>query len=129
MIRTFFLLIFFSVFYGAQIKKGDSLNLAKKDTLIIDSGKKDSIKIFKPTIKDYQYQTQYAEKKVFDTVLTADKTYIFSQYNNKDNFGKVQPANIGAGFNPLVFEVNPEQNLSLLPTGKLFGILGVNDIK
>lgn len=128
MIRTFFLLVFISVFYGAQIKKSDTVKIAK-DTLIIDSGKKDSLKIFKPTINDYLYQTQYAEKKVFDTVLTADKTYIFSQYNNRDNFGRVQPANIGAGFNPLVFEVNPEQNLSLLPTGKSFGILGVNDIK
>lgn len=124
----FSLLLFFSCQVSAQIKKSDTVKIAK-DTLIIDSGKKDSLKIFKPTINDYLYQTQYAEKKVFDTVLTADKTYIFSQYNNKDNFGRVQPANIGAGFNPLVFEVNPEQNLSLLPTGKSFGILGVNDIK
>lgn len=125
----FSFLLLFSFFCFAQVSiKKDSLQ-AKKDTLIIDSGKKDSIKIFKPTINDYLYQTQYAQKKVFDTVLTADKTYIFSQYNNRDNFGKVQPANIGAGFNPLVFEVNPEQNLSLLPTGKSFGILGVNDIK
>jgi hypothetical protein len=45
--------------------------------LVIDSGKKDSLKIFKPTIEDYQYQTQFSEKKVFDTVMTFDKTYIF----------------------------------------------------
>lgn len=100
-----------------------------KDTLIVDSGTKDSLKIFKPTINDYQYQTQYSEKKIFDTAMTFNKTYIFSQYNNIDNFGRVQFANIGAGFNPLSYETNAEQNLSLLPTNKSYGILGVNDIK
>ena len=60
--------------------------------------------------------------------MTFDKTYIFSQYNNRDNFGRVQVANIGAGFNPLIYEHNPEQNLALLPTNKSYGILGVNDI-
>lgn len=101
----------------------------KQDTLVIDSGKKDSLKIFKPTINDYQYQTQFSEKKVFDTVMTFDKTYIFSQQNNKDNFGRVQPANIGSGFNPLIFEVNDEQNLSLLPSNKSYMIIGANDVK
>lgn len=101
----------------------------KEDTLVIDSGKKDSLKIFKPTINDYQYQTQFSEKKVFDTVMTFDKTYIFSQHNNKDNFGRVQPANIGSGFNPLIFEVNDEQNLSLLPSNKSYMIIGANDVK
>ncbi len=96
---------------------------------MIDSGKKDSLKIFKPTIQDYQYQTQFSEKKVFDTIMTLIKTYIFSQYNNRDNFGRVQFANIGAGFNPLSYEVNAEGNLSLLPTNKSYGILGVNDIR
>lgn len=100
-----------------------------KDTLIIDSGKKDSLKIFKPTINDYQYQTQFSEKKIFDTAMTINKSYIFSQYNNRDNFGRVQFANIGSGFNPLSYEVNTEQNLSLLPTNKSYGILGINDIK
>jgi len=99
------------------------------DTLEIDSGKKDSLKIFKPTIQDYQYQTQFSEKKVFDTVMTFDKTNIFTQYNNRDNFGRVQFANIGAGFNPLSYEVNADGNLSLLPSNKSYGILGVNDIK
>lgn len=100
-----------------------------KDTLVIDSGTKDSLKIFKPTINDYQYQTQFSEKKIFDTAMTFNKTYIFSQYNNRDNFGRVQFANIGSGFNPLSYEVNAEQNLSLLPTNKSYGILGINDIK
>lgn len=123
-----FIITFFGFAANAQVVKTED---AKKpeDTLVIDSGKKDSLKIFKPTINDYQYQTQFSEKKVFDTVMTSDKTYIFSQYNNKDNFGRIQPANIGSGFNPLVFEVNAEQNLSLLPTNKAYMILGANDVK
>jgi len=126
-----FIILFFSLSLNAQVKnKTDSNQLPKsgEDTLVIDSGTKDSLKIFKPTINDYLYQTQFAEKKVFDTVMTFDKTYIFSQYNNRDNFGRVQVANIGAGFNPISYELNPEQNLSLLPTNKSYGILGVNDI-
>ncbi|MFY1045254.1 putative porin [Chryseobacterium sp. GP-SGM7] len=132
--KYLFLIIFFSAsFSQAQVivNKTDSNMLEKKlkDTLIVDSGTKDSLKIFKPTINDYQYQTQYSEKKVFDTAMTFNKTYIFSQYNNRDNFGRVQFANIGAGFNPLSYEVNAEQNLSLLPTNKSYGILGINDIR
>lgn len=123
------IILFLSLTAQAQVvNKTDSNKLPKEDTLVIDSGKKDSLKIFKPTINDYLYQTQFSEKKVFDTVMTFNKTYIFSQYNNRDNFGRVQTANIGAGFNPLSYEVNPEQNLSLLPIHKSYGILGVNDI-
>ncbi len=127
-----FIILFFSFSAQAQIvNKTDSNTLEKKleDTLVIDSGTKDSLKIFKPTINDYLYQKQFSEKKVFDTVMTFDKTYIFSQYNNRDNFGRVQVANIGSGFNPLSYELNPEQNLALMPTNKSYGILGVDDIK
>lgn len=125
----FLLLIIPVLTFAQRGKKIDSSRTQNKDTLVIDSGKKDSLKIFKPTIQDYQYQTQFSEKKVFDTIMTFDKTYIFSQYNNRDNFGRVQFANIGAGFNPLSYEVNAEGNLSLLPTNKSYGILGVNDIR
>lgn len=130
--KYIFLIILFSGFFAhAQVvNKTDSNKLDKKleDTLVIDSGRKDSLKIFKPTINDYQFQTQYAEKKIFDTVMTFDKTYIFSQYNNRDNFGRIQFANVGSGFNPLSYEVNSEQNLSLLPTNKSYGIIGINDV-
>lgn len=123
------IIFFFSLTVHAQVvNKTDSNQLPKEDTLIIDSGKKDSLKIFKPTINDYLYQKQFAEKKVFDTVMTFDKTYLFSQYINRDNFGRAQVANIGAGFNPLTYEVIPEQNLALLPTNKSYWILGVDDI-
>lgn len=122
------LIIPFSAF-AQRGKKVDSTKVITTDTLVVDSGKKDSLKIFKPTIQDYQYQTQFSEKKIFDTVMTFDKTNIFSQYNNRDNFGRVQFANIGAGFNPLSYEVNSEQNLSLLPSNKSYVIMGANDIK
>lgn len=126
-----FILFSLSFVANAQVvnKAGNKPQPKKEDTLVIDSGKKDSLKIFKPTINDYLYQTQFSEKKVFDTVMTFDKTYIFSQQNNEDNFGRVQPANIGSGFNPLVFEVNDEQNLSLLPSNKSYMIIGANDVK
>ena len=125
-----FCLLFFG--YGVQaqtLNKTDSNRVKPGDTLVIDSGFKDSLKIFKPTIYDYTYQTQFSEKKIFDTVFTKDKTFIFSQYNNRDNFGRIQFANIGSGFQQLVYEVNPEQNLSLLPTNKSYFIKGINDIR
>lgn len=125
----FVIILLFGFITKAQVaNKTDKVEKKPEDTLVIDSGKKDSLKIFKPTINDYQFQTQFSEKKVFDTVMTFDKTYIFSQYNNKDNFGKVQFANIGSGFNPLSYEVNAKQNLALLPTNKSYGILGANDV-
>jgi len=131
--KYLFLLISFVGFFAKaqKVNKADSVKIVKttEDTLVIDSGKKDSLKIFKPTINDYQYQTQFSEKKVFDTVMTFDKTYIFTQYNNRDNFGRAQAANIGAGFNPLSYEVNAEQNLSLLPTNKSYMIMGADEVR
>ncbi|MGA9211538.1 putative porin [Kaistella sp.] len=119
----------FSCNFNAQIvNKAGSDRVKPSDTLVVDSGHKDSLKIFKPTIYDYTYRTQFSEKKIFDTVFTHNKTFIYSQYNNRDNFGKIQFANVGSGFNPLVFEVNAEQNLSLLPTNKSYFIKGIKDI-
>ena len=125
-----FCLFLFSYHLHAQvINKTDSNRVKPGDTLVVDSGFKDSLKVFKPTIYDYTYRTQFSEKKIFDTAFTHDKTFIFSQYNNRDNFGKVQFANVGSGFNPLVFEVDPEQNLSLLPTNKSYLIKRISDVK
>ena len=125
-----FCLFLFSYTIHAQIvNKTDSNRVKPGDTLVVDSGFKDSLKVFKPTIYDYTYRTQFSEKKIFDTAFTHDKTFIFSQYNNRDNFGKIQFANVGAGFNPLVFEVDTEQNLSLLPTNKTYFIKGIKDIQ
>ena len=130
--KYIFLVIFFcaTVIEAQIIKKPQLQNKnAERDTLVIDKGGKDSVKIFKPTINDYLIQTQFSEKKIFDTVFTVDKSYQFSQFNNRDNFGKIQFANIGSGFQDLVFSVNKEQNLSLLPTNKSHFILGIDDVK
>ena len=130
--KYIFLVIFFcATALQAQIIKRPQLQNknAERDTLVIDKGGKDSVKIFKPTIKDYLIQTQFSDKKFFDTVFTVDKSYQFSQFNNRDNFGKIQFANIGSGFQDLVFSVNKEQNLSLLPTNKSHFILGIDDVK
>ncbi len=130
--KYIFLVIFFcATALEAQIIKRPQLQNknAERDTLVIDKGGKDSVKIFKPTINDYLIQTQFSDKKPFDTVFTVDKSYQFSQFNNRDNFGKIQFANIGSGFQDLVFSVNKEQNLSLLPTNKSHFILGIDDVK
>ena len=130
--KYIFLVIFFcaTVIEAQIIKKPQLQNKnAERDTLVIDKGSKDSVKIFKPTINDYLIQTQFSDKKIFDTVFTVDKSYQFSQFNNRDNFGKIQFANIGSGFQDLVFSVNKEQNLSLLPTNKSHFILGIDDVK
>ena len=125
-----FCLFLFSYHLNAQVvNKTDSNRVKPGDTLVVDSGFKDSLKVFKPTIYDYTYRTQFSEKKIFDTAFTHDKTFIFTQYNNRDNFGKVQFANVGSGFNPLVFEVDPEKNLSLLPTNKSYLLKRISDVK
>ncbi|MGC4129990.1 MAG: hypothetical protein QM564_10675 [Bergeyella sp.] len=125
-----FVLLLWSVTAGAQQRKlKRESQKEENDTLVIDTGEKDSAKIFKPTIEDYRFFTQYSEKKIFDTAFTIDKSYIFTQYNNRDNFGKIQFSNAGSGFQPLMYELNTEQNLELLPTNKSFGILGINDIR
>ena len=125
--------IFLIIIFSAQIFSAQILNKRSignpQDSLIVDKGKKDSLKIFKPTINDYLIQNQFSDKKVFDTVFTVDKSYMFTQFNNKDNFGKIQFSNIGSGYQDLVFNVNKEQNLALLPTKKSHFILGIDDVR
>ena len=128
--RYFFLwVVLVSGTISAQVVNKTDNNRIAEDSVIVDNGKKDSMKIFRPVISDYKFKTQRGEAKIFDTVFSHEKTYIFSQYNNRDNFGKVQFANSGQTFNPLVYETNLQQNLAVLPTGKSFAILGVDDIK
>jgi hypothetical protein len=118
----------FTIFInGQQVNKTDS-NKISSDTLKVDSGEKDSMEIYKPTINDYQVKTRFSEKKIYDTTFTIERSYIVTQYNKKDNFGKIQSTNIGAGFQNLIYEKNTEQNLNLLPENKSFYIKGENDI-
>lgn len=120
------LLLAFGIFINGQQKNIDTKKTS--DTLVVDSGHKDSLEIYKPTVNDYQFKTRFSEKKIFDTAFAIEKSYIVTQYNKKDNFGKIQYANIGSGFQNLVYETNSEKNLTLLPENKSFYILGENDI-
>ncbi|WP_120212214.1 putative porin [Epilithonimonas arachidiradicis] len=120
-------LVFCVLIHAQQVNKTDS-NQLPSDTLKIDSGEKDSLEIYKPTIYDYQVKKRFSEKKIYDTTFAIERSYIVTQYNKKDNFGKIQYANIGSGFQNLVYEKNSEQNLSLLPENKSFYLLGENDI-
>lgn len=111
------------------INKTDSNTIRREDTLVVDNGRKDSLKIFKPTIQDYKFRTQFGQPQLYDTTFTVQKSYAFTQYNNKDNFGKIQFANIGAGFQDLMFRVVPEQSLSVLPTNKSHFLLGPEEVR
>lgn len=129
--KYIFLVLFFVGFWASSqvLTQKEKTISSDNDTLVVDSGHKDSLQIFKPTIEDYQFFTQNSSKKIFDTVFTIEKSYEFTQFNNKDNFGKIQFANVGSGFQPLSYELNREQTLSLLPTNKSFGIKTINDIR
>lgn len=127
--RFVFFLVFSISLYGQILKKTPVKTNKESDTLVVDSGKKDSLQIFKPTIYDYVHFTQFSEKKIFDTVFTIEKSYQFTQYNNRENFGKIQFSNIGEGFQNLLYQNNSERNLTLLPTKKSFFIKGIKDIQ
>lgn len=99
------------------------------DTLVVDNGNKDSLQIFRPTISDYQFYTILGQKKHFDTTFTVQRSYELTQYNNRDNFGKIQFANIGSGFQDLVYNSRSEQYLSLLPTNKSHFIISSEEVK
>ena len=121
--------IFFILILLGGLLKAQTDDLPVRDSVVVDNGQKDSIQIFRPTIDDYQFFTQFSQRKAFDTVFTIGKSYQFTQYNNRDNFGKIQFANIGEGFQNLVYKTDAEQDLALLPTRKSFFILGIKDIK
>ena len=121
--------IFFILILLGSLLKAQTDDLPVRDSVVVDNGQKDSIQIFRPTIDDYQFFTQFSQRKAFDTVFTIGKSYQFTQYNNRDNFGKIQFANIGEGFQNLVYKTDAEQDLALLPTKKSFFILGIKDIK
>lgn len=119
-----FLLALWPLLFAAQVRnKTDSNKIAEQDTLVIDTGKKDSVKIFRPTIQDYQFFTENGVRSYIDTVFTVDKLYRYTNYTNRDTFGLLPFANIGAGFNPVEYQFNPEQNLTLLPINKSYLII------
>ena len=122
-------LLLAAALHAQVINKTDSNTLKNTDTLVVDNGRRDSLKIFKPAITDYKYKTQFGDVKVFDTAFTVQKSYAYTQYNNQDNFGRVPFANVGAGFQDLVYRAVPAQSLSVLPTNKSYYLFGPEDVK
>ena len=77
--KYIFLVIFFcaTVLEAQVIKRPQLQNKnAERDTLVIDKGGKDSVKIFKPTINDYLIYHQFSEKKVFTLPRNSGKIQI-----------------------------------------------------
>ena len=126
-IFTYFLL-FISLWSFGQKREVSLIPTNSSDTIVVDNGKKDSVTIYKPIINDYLYRKEKGSYKVIDTTFTVQHSYVYTQYNNKDNFGKVQFANIGAGFQDLMYTRNSNHNLSLLPTNKSHFIIGERDV-
>ncbi len=127
--KYIFFLLLLSFSLKAQVINKTDGNQIKDDTLVVDNGRKDSLKIFRPTIADYKWKTQFREPQVFDTTFTIARAYRYTQYNNRDNFGRIQFANIGSGFQDLVFNIDPKKNLTVLPTRKSYFIIGSDEVK
>ena len=107
-----------------------SSSTEKNNAIIIDNGKKDSVKIFKPTIDDYKFKTENTTPKNIDTTFTERHSYVYTQYNNQDNFGKIQFNNIGAGFQDLVFHMDrQQQHFQLVPTNKSHFLIDIDKVK
>jgi Putative porin len=113
----------------AQVQNKTDNNVLKTDTLVVDNGKKDSIKIFKPQRSDYQFSYGRGPKQAFDSIMSIQNFYKYSQYNHRDNFGRLQGSNLGTFYNPLTYEYRPEDALQLVPMGKSFFLKNPNDIK
>ncbi len=126
--RYLLILLLFSAAMQAQIKKKPDVK-KNSDTLVIDNGKKDSVVIYKPTIDDYRYKTEKSDYKSVDTTFAAHNAEVYTQYNNRDNFGKIQFANIGSGFQNLQYEISPEQELSLMPANKSYWIKAIKEVR
>ncbi len=114
-----FLFLFLAICYlPGQVLLGDStrsqLKFARPD------GKNDSLnlKIFQPTGKDYLFWRADHPKKPFDTALSLRNQYRYTQFNNRDNFGKQAFNNVGQPFNTLFFKLAGDNHLQLLPEGK-----------
>ncbi len=126
---VFLILFFICTTLSAQVVSTSNDTTVSTDTLVIDNGKKDSVKIYKPTIDGYRFKTEKTNYKNIDTTFTVQHSYEYTQYNNRDNFGKVQFPNIGAGFQDLSYKVDKNKTLTLLPSNKAHFILGEDDIK
>lgn len=127
--RKLIIALFCSISLHAQVVNKTDNVTATTDTLVIDNGQRDSLKIFKPSIADYRYKTQYGDEKVFDTTFALQKAYELTQYNHEDNFSRIQFNNIGSGFQDLAYKYYPKQNMLVMPTRKSYFITPKEEVK
>ncbi len=106
-------------------------NVRKLDSLLNRNGESqtppDSLKIFRPTIKDYIFWREGELKQSFDTALTIQNFYK-QNFTQRDFFGAMPFPNIGQTFNPL--EYRPAYNdFQLIPTGKSFNLINEKQVR
>lgn len=87
----------------------------------------DSLKIYNPSIGDYNYWTSKLSKRVLDTAITIDSYYQQNVYQ-KDLFAYQQFPNLGQPLNSLTPNEITDQ-LQLLPQGKSAMYLKEEDIR
>lgn len=126
--KYFFILLLISSLFNAQIINKTNSRIPS-DTLVVDNGGKDSMNIFQPTIEDYTYRTEFGPVVTYDTTFTVERSYRLTQYNNKDNYGSIQFANIGSGFQRLLFRPDSFPIHDLLPERKSFFYIESDSVK
>ncbi|MDO5510413.1 MAG: hypothetical protein Q4F57_06935 [Weeksellaceae bacterium] len=87
----------------------------------------DSLQIFQTTISDYQYWKLNQPKQNLDTTLTIDHYYRHNVYQ-KDLFGYQIFPNHNQALNPLKPQLR-QHAFSILPVGKSFQYVGVEDVR
>lgn len=87
----------------------------------------DSLQIFRTTIEDYTFWRLNESKQTIDTTLTIENFYRHNVYQ-KDLFGYQQFPNHHQALNPLTPQIRREP-FSILPLGKSFQYIGVEDVR
>lgn len=113
----FFLCIFAAVATKAQIALGRA-GVPAGDSVIIDRGKKDSAKIFRPVITDFLVRKEYSEYAPVDTTFAREKLYRLGNYTHTDPFYQSPFANAGGGFQSLRPLSPHHADVRLLPDNK-----------
>jgi hypothetical protein len=63
---------------SAQVVNKTDNNRIAEDSVIVDNGKKDSMKIFKPVISDYKFKTQRGKQRYLIRFFHMKNIYLFT---------------------------------------------------
>ncbi len=120
--RIFLFISFFVIYNSTFAQLVGATNRPLNDSIIPIKPKtgNDSLnlKIYKPTINDYQFWTENSKRTVIDTTLSLRNEYRYTQSNNRDNFAQIAFNNLGQPYNTLLYRINKTPTLILLPKGK-----------